>query len=436
MSHDLERALGDLADAAARAAEHGLVGEPSAGAMLARIATRVRRRRTAKVVGAGALALVLVGATAGAVDAGLTHRDTLPPVETPTVTVPPTPGPSTSPTTTGLPGLVCGASDEALTQLDLALLEPSAAPPVAGITAPPIPDTAVDQALPTTFAIDNVAAAQMAYQTMQPRLVVVDAHHVVVGWGLLEGGSRGPADAGESTDAFMKDRLHACSATGTPLFAGTDDGLLPPGDYGVIPLVDATPLGATDPVTVMAGPFAVTLVDPSQAGTSADPLDAYFTCGQAPTVRESTLPDVAGLMLAADVPADGWSSSTWPSWNAQLTGADERTVSGAVAVGLKLVFVGSDGLVAGQLVSGDFQDVPFSVSSGDPVTLDGGGEYDRCDGDHLATTDTAMPAGTYTAWPYARVTVEAVTRPDGSTDPVPAGAQIVVGLPTQVTFTD
>lgn len=434
MSHDLERALGDIADAAARAAERGLVGEPSVGAMLTRIATRVRRRRTAKLVGTGALALVLVGATAGAVDAGLTHRTPLPPIETPTTS--PTPWPTTSPTTTGVAGLVCGASDEALTQLGLSVLEPSASTPVAGVTAPPIPDTAVDQALPTTFTIDNVAAEQMAYLTMQPRLVVVDADHVIVGWGLLEGGSRGPAEAGESTDAFMKDRLHACSTAGTPLFTSSDDGLLPPGDYGVVPLVDATPLGASSPVTVTAGPFAVTLVDTSQVTPPADPLDAYFACGQAPTVREDTLPDVAGLMLAADVPADGWSSSTWPTWSAQLTGSDERTVTGHVAVTLELVFVGSDGLVAGELVSGSFENTAFSVSSGNPVTLDGGGEYDRCDGDHLAATDTAMPAGTYTAWPFARVTVDTVTHPDGSADAAPEGDRIVVGFPTQVTFTD
>ena len=48
----------------------------------------------------------------------------------------------------------------------------------------------------------------------------------------------------------------------------------------------------------------------------------------------------------------------------------------------------------------------------------------------------AMPAGTYTAWPFARVTVDTVTHPDGSADAAPEGDRIVVGFPTQVTFTD
>ena len=202
-------------------------------------------------------------------------------------------------------------------------------------------------------------------------------------------------------------------------------------------LVDATPLGGTDAVTATAGPFAVTLYEPSTWTPSADPLDAYFACGQAPTVREDTLPDVAGLMLAADVPADGWSSSAEPpGWTATLTGADERTVSGQAAVTAKLVFVGSDGLTAGMEVSGDFEWLPFSVSSGHPTALPAGGEPNRCEGGALASADIAMPPGTYTAWPVVTVSVDSVTHPDGSTDPAPTGDRIVVGFPTQVTFTD
>ena len=252
-------------------------------------------------------------------------------------------------------------------------------------------------------------------------------HHAVLG---------GPAEAGESTDAFMKNPLQACGADGDTLFH-RGAGLLPAGDYGVWALVDATPLGGTDAVTATAGPFAVTLYEPSTWTPSADPLDAYFACGQAPTVREDTLPDVAGLMLAADVPADGWSSSAEPpGWTATLTGADERTVSGQAAVTAKLVFVGSDGLTAGMEVSGDFEWLPFSVSSGHPTALPAGGEPNRCEGGALASADIAMPPGTYTAWPVVTVSVDSVTHPDGSTDPAPTGDRIVVGFPTQVTFTD
>ena len=89
----------------------------------------------------------------------------------------------------------------------------------------------------------------------------------------------------------------------------------------------------------------------------------------------------------------------------------------------------------------NFDEVVIRAQNGSPFyeelgPADGGGEYDRCDGDHLAATDTAMPAGTYTAWPFARVTVDTVTHPDGSADAAPEGDRIVVGFPTQVTFTD
>jgi hypothetical protein len=322
------------------------------------------------------------------------------------------------------------------------MADPVAHPPVAGITAPALPTMRADQVLPTIFTIDNVSAEQMAQGTMQARLVVT-RDHVIVGEGLLDGGSRGPADAGESTDVFMKSPLTACGADGSRLFTGGangqplvtgDGGPMPAGDYSITVLVDATPLGGSTPVTAVGGPFALTLTAAAALPSTADPLDQYFSCGEAPTVGERSLPDVAGLMLAADVPADGW-GALGQSWSALLTGADERTVNGSVTDPLQLVFVGGDGRVAGMTVTGANTSVAFSVSSGKPTTIDGAWEPNRCDGTALATATPAMPAGTYTAWPVARVTVSGVTHPDGTHDAAPQGDRIVVGMPTQVTFT-
>lgn len=166
-----------------------------------------------------------------------------------------------------------------------------------------------------------------------------------------------------------------------------------------------------------------------------DPIDAIFRCGQAPTVAPTTLPDVAGLMLAADIPDAGWTPFGDPGWTAVLTSAGGRAVHGQVKVPVKVAFVDGNGLVAGLEVSGSFEWAPFAVTTGTPATFAGGGEPNHCGPDgQLASVDVAMPAGTYWAWPYAMVTVDSVSHPDGTVDVPPDGEQVVVGTPHEVTF--
>jgi hypothetical protein len=84
MSNDLERALADLADAAERSARHGLLAEAALPFTLHRVIGKVRRRRAARAVGSGALALVVLTGAAGALNAGLDVERPQPPATVPT----------------------------------------------------------------------------------------------------------------------------------------------------------------------------------------------------------------------------------------------------------------------------------------------------------------------------------------------------------------
>jgi hypothetical protein len=421
MSHDLERAFDELADAAAHAAEHGLLAAPSVEPTLHRLVTSVRRRRAVRASAAGVLALAVVVGTAGAVNAGLSG--VTPPAVSPTVT-PPTPPATSAPA--ALPtGLQCGATDEYLQTLG----DPYRTTNVVGITSPGFPTTNVDGVPAATITVDNIAAEKLDLTDAAPTLVLV-RDGVVVGGGALDRGTRGPALAGESTEYEMSHAPTACQADFAQVGSGNNS--LEAGQYAAWVVVTATPLGQATAVQNVGGPWALTLVDPyATTPPAAVSVDDVFPCGQVPAVTERTLPDVAGLMLAADIP-DQWGADP-ETWGATLTGADERTVTGQVRVDLRLVFVGADGFVAGRTFSGDDALTRFSVSSGSPAALTGSGEPARC-GTGTVGTDLSMPAGTYWAWPYAEVSVESVTHPDGSADTPPAGSRIVVGMPHQVTF--
>ncbi len=84
MSNDLGRALADLADAAERSARRGLLAEAALPFMLHRVIGTVRRRRAARAVGSGALALVVLAGAAGALNAGLDPERPRPPAAVPT----------------------------------------------------------------------------------------------------------------------------------------------------------------------------------------------------------------------------------------------------------------------------------------------------------------------------------------------------------------
>jgi len=404
MNDDLGRALNDLADAAARAASRGIVSEPAVGPTLSRLTTAVRRRRASKTAGAGLLALALVAVTAGAVNAGLAHR---------------APGPAAT------SSAVCGASDDALGRLT----SPAA---TVGLT-----ETGIAPAVPTagrvmTMRIDNLAAETIALLSARPRVVVV-RDHVVVGGGVFDGGTRGPAQAGESTDFTMSNPLWACAGDGSAPDAATTQAL-PAGQYEVWVLADVTPVASATPQTIAGGPFALTLLDPS-SGSPLDSADNVFRCGMPLPFDEATVPQPAGLWLAADIPTTWAAGDSTPPWTAVLTASDARTIDVTVAGPVELAFVGSDGLVKARTFTDAIGMQDVTATSGSPVTLQGNTWVSGClPGGTIGGMITAapLPAGTYTVWAFAPVTINHVTPDTGVT--YEPGA-IVVAVPPAVTVT-
>ena len=431
MSHDLGRALGDLADAAARSASRGIVAEPAVGPTLERLVTRVRRRRAARVVGTGALALVLVGVTAGAVDAGLTHRTNLPPVETPAVTAPPTPTsePTTAPSGTSVidpAGMQCGGALQQLGGSDV----PEAP---AWVSAPPAPTTPTDRAPAWTVTVHNLSATTMSLIDTAPTLVLTRADGAgVVGGGAFDTGDRGPAEAGQSTDYRMTKPPTACASDGASVL----DGVAPlePGDYRAWVVVTATPLGATEPVQVAGFWFPLTFVDPADAQplTSADDL---FACGAPLPFDESTVPMPAGLWLAPDHPEQGWTTTSTPDWHAKLTVTDARRVDLTARGDVQLAFVGQDGLVKARTFTDALGMQDVTVAGDEPATLQGTTTVSAClpNGQIGGMAQSApLAPGTYTVWAYLPVTINHVD-PEGDVPYEPDA--VVVQVPPASTVT-
>ncbi len=428
MSHDLEHAFGDLADAAARAAERGILAAPALEPTLHRLTTSVRRRRAARTAAIGTLALALVGGTAGAVYAGLLgHTAPTPPAET---TTPPAPSPtataSTEPTSsepTGLApaplvlptGLACGDTDAYLLQLG----DPLVTEPVLGVTATYLPDTAVDAVLRASVTVDNVGAEQLDLAGARPTLVLV-RDGVIVGGGALDQGVRGPALAGEAGEYRMTAPPQACPGSST----------LPAGDYSAWVVVTATPLGATGPVLNAGGPWSLTLTEP---GATADPVAQYFRCGEPLPFTVHTRPLDHGLSLAADLP-EVWAPAT--EWSATIGATGDLTILGNVGLVPRIVFVDSAGLVAGFAWGSSGAVDPFEVGPATTATLQGPTYVLACQPDGTATDadEAGLAAGDYDAWPFATAVRKEVHHADGTAEVPPATPVLVVGEPHRVTF--
>ncbi len=288
MSHDLERAFGDLADAAARAAGRGLLAAPSMEPTLHRIVGTVRRRRAARAVGASGLALALVVGTAGAVNAGWFGNG-------PAV-VPATPSPIATPVSTGL----CGATTAQLEALTSAL--PSLV--VTSMTA-----DAVSAGDPFRFMAD--ASVPLAATSDSSVALVRDGR--VVGAGVVAE----PAEMGMTSSWSGPAVVDGCATLDGVTRAGA-------GDYEMW-LVSTVTLTGGEPTLVARGPWSITLSDglPPEPGPTESPappatvfacgasdealyaLDDPFTAPQpigitAPPVDPVALDGVPGLTISVD----------------------------------------------------------------------------------------------------------------------------------------
>ncbi len=248
MSHDLERAFGDLADAAARAAGRGLLAAPSMEPTLHRIVSTVRRRRAARAVGASGLALALVVGTAGAVNAGWFGgtADSARPV------VPATPIPD--PVRTRL----CGATTAQLEALATAL--PSLV--VTSQTA-----DAVSAGDPFQFMAD--ASVPLAATSDSSVALVRDGR--VVGAGVVAE----PAEMGMTSSWSGPAVVDGCATLDGVTRAGA-------GDYEMW-LVATVTLAGQEPTLVARGPWSITLSDdlPPEPGPTESPAPpaTVFACG-------------------------------------------------------------------------------------------------------------------------------------------------------------
>ncbi len=246
MSHDLERAFGDLADAAARAAGRGLLAAPSMEPTLHRIVGTVRRRRAARAVGASGLALALVVGTAGAVNAGWFGgtADSARPV------VPATPIPD--PVRTGL----CGATTAQLEALATAL--PSLV--VTNETA-----NLVGAEDPFGFHVQ----AGEPFAATEGSSVVLVSHGRAVGAGFVSE----PADSGLTDRWDGAAVVYDCSTLDGVTRAGA-------GDYEMW-LVATVTVAGQEPTLVARGPWEITLADSATPGPTSAPSPAaeLTACG-------------------------------------------------------------------------------------------------------------------------------------------------------------
>lgn len=427
MSRDLERAFGDLADAAARAAEHGILAAPALEPTLHRLTTSVRRRRAARTAAVGALALVLVAATAGAVNAGLLHRGApVPPAQTTTAPAP-TPGPTTTsptePTTTPtsapaalvLPsGLACGDAEDLLLQLG----DPQVTRPVLAVTASYLPDTAVDAVLRASVSVGPLGAETLDLTGAAVTLVLV-RDGVIVGGGAFDQGSAGSTPTSGTGEFRMTDAPRACPG-GAPLTGG---------EYAAWVVVTATPPGAAQPVLNAGGPWALTLTEP---GVTAEPVAQYFRCGEPLPFTAQTRP-LDGLTLAADMP-ETWGPGT--QWSATVGTSGGDTILANVGLVPRIVFVDPAGLVAGFAWGSSGAVELLEAGPTTTATLEGPTYVLACgpDGGTTDADDTGLAPGPYDAWPFATAVPKEVQHADGTAEVPPASPVLVVGEPHRVTF--
>lgn len=414
MSHDLERAFGDLADAAARAAERGILAGPAVEPTLHRIVTKVRRRRAARTAGAGALALVVLAGSAGVVD-GLERRSPGPPAGTPSASA----------------TALCGASTAQVEALD-----DGAAP---GLTLENRTAPVVSTAEPFHFVAAGVNGGEpLVVDGWWEHTVLLARDGSVVASSLL--GIPLETTTVGTGETFLWDGpavVYDCA---------TLDGVTraPAGDYELWLVAKVAPAGAgAEPADVVGGPWPITLTDdqPSPGPTYESSPGPAFEPSATGTSSPPTIAD-ATRCGASD---DGLSALDWPITEPMVVGITAPPVE-PVAVGevpnltITVDNVGAEKVDLGTanprvvltrdhvIVGG----VAFGTGSRGPALAGESTEYSLTEplvacvpgGDALDAGGPALTPGDYGAW------VVLTVRPLGATED-----RLALGGPFAVTLT-
>jgi hypothetical protein len=204
---------------------------------------------------------------------------------------------------------------------------------------------------------------------------------------------------------------------------------LPPGTYTLqvtqtLGYIDG---GRTVPARASTEVPFVLDADGAVAPAASDPdpqaAGALFTCSAPVGVTIHTLPDAAGLTLAADLPATGWGSKA-PEWSVTLGAADGRMVKARTAPAGSLALVDDSGAVAGFVQPGRGPLRESEVGITKTEELAGPTLVVPCGGTTLH--------GTYTAWPFVVATV--MSGAFGDYSEVSPGPVVVVANPREITF--
>jgi hypothetical protein len=418
MSDDLENLLSDLAAAAEADAAGGGFGDGSPA--LHRVVTRVRRRRVARQTGTG----VAVACAAGALAFGVTQ-------------VRPSPGPPVQ-ATSDWPAQFdrCGKYvGDVLADSDV-LAETGDVSLEATLNRGPGATIRVETTMTAPANIDE----GWVYGT---ELTVVDSAGVVVG--VHEGPSVPALDdvaaqfsgaayatypfplrwSGDfplvSCDQYPDGNGAVAIGFGDyKLLVAQTVGYIEGGKTRVGRAVAAVPLVIGPGHTPYPGqPTPGPTVEPSSSLPSADPPDSAaddpFRCGATLDATIHTLPDAAGLTLAADLPEDGWSTEP-PPWSVTVGSSDEKehVMTGGAAGFLALV--DSSGVVAALVVPDAAPPKTITVGPDTTAVLDGPTLLVPC-------SVEPVPGATYTAWPYIYAT------------PAEGGPDVtVVANPREITF--
>lgn len=457
MNHDLDAALRDLADSAARA-HHDRTGDPSA--LLAGPATqRVRRRRRARAAAGTAVGLVAVtGLVLGG--AALADRPDPQPAHTgtPTPTASPSPTAAPSPVATATPPAVLPTADPtaALGVCGSVLgSSPTSTPPDDRWTASVNvegADLVGGSRVPVSARVelvDATGAAVSLYDGAGPRILVLKDGVVVATTSFYEGidAPLGRHDAQSGAELTTYDGS-------VPLVSCLGGAPLPLGAYQVVATAGVLPLGddpaalsgaddldavaaqrADDWRTVVGTPVDITVAAGTrvEAPPAASPADMSVFVPQ-PSCGDPMSDASAGDMFdvtVGPVPAE-LAAGDAPSIPASLTYHGPGRLNAQLMTVVDYWAI-RDGVVVGGAAE-RYEYIAYAdIGTGSTLDLSGEIALRSCDGDYLG--ESALPAGSYTIQPVVTMSMVTVRTGDGVLRPggQAPGSYAVSGTPFPLT---